>query len=54
MRCRNRGKRHNDSNGWLFAAFGIGLLACTILPSKLMVVLLAAALILCGVSCGKR
>ena len=54
MRYRNRGKRRNDSNGWIFAAFGIGLLACTIFPSKLMVVLLAAALILCGVSCGNR
>ncbi len=54
MRYRNRGSRRNDSNGWGFAAFGIGLLACAILPSKLMVVLLAAALILCGISCGKR
>lgn len=54
MRCRNRSKRRNGSNGWVFAAFGTGLLACTILPPKLMVVLLAAALILCGVSCGKR
>lgn len=54
MRYKNRGSRRNDSNGWGFAAFGIGLLACTILPSRLTVVLLAVALILCGVSCGKR
>ncbi len=49
-RCHNRRR----GNGFPFAAFGIGLLACTILPSKLMVVLLGAALVLCGLSCGKR
>lgn len=54
MRCKRRGKGRHEANGVCFAAFGIGLLSCAILPPKLMVVLLAAALILCGVSCGKR
>jgi hypothetical protein len=51
---RGRGRKRHDSSGLGFAAFGIGLLACTLLPTKLMVVLLGAALVLCGISCGKR
>lgn len=54
MRCRNRKGRRDGFGGLGFAAFGFGLLACTILPPKLMVVLLGAALVLCGISCGKR
>ncbi len=37
-----------------FAAFGCGLVTCCVLPPKVLVILLGAALILCGVSCGKR
>ncbi len=54
MRCGNQGKRCHRSGGCCFAAFGVGLLACAILPSKLMVVLLGAALVLCGIACGNR
>lgn len=38
----------------VFVAFGAGLLVCAVLPTKLMVVLLAAALVLCGFSAGNR
>lgn len=37
-----------------FVAFGAGLIACTLLPSKLLMIVLGAALILCGCTCGKR
>jgi len=48
-----RGRR-NSGNGLVFAAFGVGLLACTVFPTKLVVLLLGAALVLCGCSCSKR
>lgn len=34
-------------------AFGAGLLAYLILPTKFMVFILVTALILCGLSCGR-
>lgn len=51
-RCRHR--RRNTGTTVCFAFFGIGLLTCTVLPPKVLVVLLGAALILCGFSCAKR
>ncbi|MBQ1950773.1 MAG: hypothetical protein II363_04180 [Clostridia bacterium] len=48
-RCRN-----NTGAGVCFAAFGVGLLACCVLPTKCIVVLLGAALVCCGLSCTKR
>ncbi len=51
---RRRGSHSRTGVGFSFAAFGCGLLVCTMLPTKLMVVLLGAALVFCGVSCGKR
>ncbi len=53
-RGRRRGGRTKNAAGLGFAAFGFGLLACTVLPTKLTVVLLGVALVLCGLSCGKR
>lgn len=50
MKC----KRQRRSPMAAYAAFGGGLLACAVLPTKWLVVLLAAALVLCGLSCGKR
>lgn len=37
-----------------FMAFGAGLVVCAVLPSKVMMVVLGAALMLCGYTCGKR
>ncbi len=49
-----RRHRHGGCNVVSFAAFGAGLLTCCILPTKLLVVILGAALVICGVSCGKH
>ncbi len=48
-----RRSRRRHPSGFGFVCFGLGLLACVALPTRLMVVLLGAALILCGFSCGK-
>ncbi|MDD3692353.1 MAG: hypothetical protein PHX02_00395 [Oscillospiraceae bacterium] len=40
--------------GWVFAAFGAGLLLAEILPAKLILVLAAAALVLMGFSLVKN
>ena len=49
-----RRRRRNDNTELYFVAFGVGLLACLVFPSKFVVVLLGAALIFCGLSCGRR
>ncbi len=49
-----RRKRCRSGAGVGFVAFGAGLVVCTVLPSKLLMIVLGAALILCGCSCGKR
>ncbi len=51
---KRRRNHHHTGSGVGFVAFGCGLLACTVLPTKCIVFLLAAALVLCGFSCGKR
>ena len=43
MRCRN-------NPGLTFAAFGAGLLTATLCPLKLMLVIVAAALVLLGLA----
>lgn len=48
-----RRHRRGGGDGLLFAAFGIGLLCCTVCPSKLVVLLLAVALVACGFSCAR-
>ncbi len=53
-RGRRRGCRRDGGSSGGFVAFGLGLLACTVCPTKLVVILLGIALVLCGVSCGKR
>ncbi len=45
-------RRRTGRGGIGFVYFGAGLLACTVLPTKLVVLVLAAALVLCGLSCG--
>ena len=47
--CRNR-----EKSGVVLAAFGAGLLAATILPTKWTLLLLAAALVWLGYSSCKR
>lgn len=49
-----RRHRRNGAGGTGFVFFGAGLLACTLLPTRLVVMVLAAALVLCGISCGNR
>lgn len=49
-----RRKRCRSGAGVGFVAFGAGLVVCTVLPSKLLMIVLGAALILCGYTCGKR
>ncbi|MBQ9860243.1 MAG: hypothetical protein IJO76_06170 [Clostridia bacterium] len=47
-------RRRACGDSTVFIAFGAGLLACAVLPTKLMVVLLATALVLCGCFAGNR
>ena len=47
MRCRKNGL------ALYLVAFGAGLLAYLILPTRMMVFILVTALILCGLSCGR-
>ena len=47
-------RRRRNSTELCFVAFGVGLLACLVVPSEFVVVLLGAALIFCGLSCGRR
>lgn len=49
-----RRKCSDGGTGVGFIAFGAGLLVCTLLPSKLLMIVLGAVLILCGCTCGKR
>lgn len=42
------------SNVGCLVAFGGGLLACAVLPPKVLIIVLGAALVLCGISCGKQ
>ncbi len=46
--------RNTCKTGVTCAAFGVGLLAATILPSKCVLVLVALALIVAGCSCSKK
>lgn len=50
MRRNRRGRAGAGGFVW----FGAGLVACTVLPTRLVVLVLAAALVLCGLSCGNR
>jgi hypothetical protein len=50
MKCR----RDRCCTGGYCAAFGIGLLIATLCPPKLILVLVAAALVLTGVSLVKK
>lgn len=54
MTMRRRHRRGAGVDVVCFAAFGAGLLTCCILPTKLLVVILGVALVICGVSCGKH
>lgn len=54
MSMRRQHRRNGCFDVVGFAAFGAGLLTCCILPTKLLVVILGAALVICGVSCGKH
>ncbi len=49
MKCR----RDNCTGGYC-AAFGVGLLIATLCPPKLILILVAAALVLTGVSLVKK
>ncbi len=49
---RRRHRKDRDVLG--FAAFGAGMLVCVIFPTNFLILVLAAALILCGLSCGKH
>lgn len=45
-------KRYRRRGGCLqtcFVSFGVGLLACFLLPAKLVIAILGIALVLCGV-----
>ena len=44
------GRRHNNSNGIIFVALGLGLLISLILPQKAVIIILAIALVCCGAS----
>lgn len=46
--------RRSCKAGAVCAAFGIGLLSATVLPSKCVLVLVALALVLTGCSCAKK
>ncbi|MBQ8684263.1 MAG: hypothetical protein IJ518_07095 [Clostridia bacterium] len=47
-------KRRRQNSAACFAYFGAGLVACTVLPTRLVVLVLALALVVCGLSCGNR
>ena len=48
-------RRHKDQTGCGAAAFGAGLLVATLLPYKLILIVVAAMLILAGTAaCNKR
>ncbi len=49
-----RRRKCSGGTGVGFVAFGAGLVVCTILPSKLLMIVLGAARIRCGCTCGKR
>ncbi len=42
------GRRHGNSKGIIFIALGLGLLMSLILPEKVIIVLLAVSLVICG------
>ncbi len=44
------GKRRNDLKGLIFVALGLGLVISLIFPQKFVIVLLALALVISGVS----
>ena len=46
--------KHGNGAGACFAAFGAGLLVAMICPTKLLLVLVAASLVLMGCSRAKR
>lgn len=46
-------RRHKCGFALYLVAFGAGLLAYLILPTRMMVFILVTALILCGLSCGR-
>ncbi len=41
--------RRKGSNGIVFIALGLGLLVSLILPAKAVIVILAVALVICGI-----
>ncbi len=46
--------KHRAGSGLVFAAFGIGLLAAIICPPRIMLVLVAAALVVMGCARAKH
>lgn len=44
-----RYRRRRNGTHVCLVSFGVGLLACFVFPSKLVVAILAVALVLCGI-----
>ncbi len=44
------GRRRNSNKGIIFAALGLGLLISFVFPDKFIVVILASALVICGIA----
>lgn len=42
------GRKRGNSKGIVFVALGLGLLMSLILPQKMIIILLAGSLVLCG------
>ncbi len=42
------GRRRGSSKGIIFMALGLGLLMSLVLPEKIIIVLLAGSLVVCG------
>ncbi len=48
------GRQKNKLSGLIFAALGVGLMLTFIFPDKFIVVLLAIALVICGIALCKK
>ncbi len=48
------GRQKNKLSGLIFAALGFGLMLTFIFPDKFIVVLLAIALVVCGIALCKK
>jgi hypothetical protein len=48
------GRQRNQSSGLIFVALGVGLMLTFVFPDKFIIVLLAIALVICGIALCKN